>query len=307
MSEHAPVLLNEVIEMARATPIPVEWILDGTFGRGGHTRALMEAFPQARLVALDRDPQAIEFGQRDFSSEIETGRLILVHGNFHDLGLILQKPSLHAVATRGFGVMLLDLGVSSPQLDSGERGFSFYHEGPLDMRMDTTQGMTAADIVNTWPEVQLIEMFREIGEIHRPQRVVKKILEHRREKPFVTAQELAQLIERAEGWHRKGHHPATRYFMALRIVVNNELEGLKSCIPDFMRALALGGRLLTITFHSLEDRILKYAFKEADCGWPVNKKVIVPSREEILANPRSRSSKLRVFQRGESHGEVPLT
>ena len=180
--------------------------------------------------------------------EIESGQLTLLHGNFHELSQILQRPELKGFAPAGFSLILLDLGVSSPQLDEGARGFSFYHDGPLDMRMDTTQGITAADVVNTWPEVELLELFREIGEIHRPSRAVMRIVEQRREKPFTSALELAQLLERADGWQRKGHHPATRYFMALRIVVNNELEGLKVCIPDFMRALAIGGRLLTSLF-----------------------------------------------------------
>lgn len=301
MSLHAPVLLNEVMQMSRECPIPIRWILDGTFGRGGHTKEFLKQFPEAKVVGLDRDPEAIEYGQKAFAQEISEHRLSLIHGNFHQLKTILESRKHQSIAPEGFSLILLDLGVSSPQLDEGHRGFSFYHEGPLDMRMDTTQGITAADIVNTWPEVELLQIFKEIGEIHRPHRTVSRIIEHRKERPFVSAQDLAQLIERSEGWHRKGHHPATRYFMALRIVVNDELDGLKSCIPDFMRALSDGGRLLTITFHSLEDRILKYAFKEAEGGWPVNKKVIVPEREEILANPRSRSSKLRVFQRGERH------
>jgi 16S rRNA (cytosine1402-N4)-methyltransferase len=295
-NEHAPVMMNEVLKAAAETSIPVKLILDGTFGRGGHTRALLEQFPEAKVIALDRDPQAIEFGQQAFQTEIAQGRLTLLHRNFHE-----------KLDHSGFDVILLDLGVSSPQLDEGARGFSFYHDGPLDMRMDTTQGITAADIVNTWPEVELQQIFREFGEISRPNRVVERILEHRRNQPFKTALELSQLIERADGWRRRGHHPATQYFLALRIVVNNELEGLQQCLPDFMRALTVGGRMIVITFHSLEDRILKYAFKEADCGWPVNKKVIVPERKEILANPRSRSAKLRVFQRGDSHDEVPRT
>lgn len=197
----------------------------------------------------------------------------------------------------------MDLGVSSPQLDDPERGFSFYHDGPLDMRMDPTQGTSAQEIVNTWTEVGLQRVFMELGEIPRPHRVVKAILQDRREKPFTTTSQLSQLIERVEGWRKKGRHPATQYFLALRLLVNEELDGLKESLPLLMeKALRPGGRLLVITFHSLEDRIVKNIFKDRkDLGVPVNKKVIVPSREEILENPRSRSAKLRVFSRGDNH------
>ncbi len=184
------------------------------------------------------------------------------HFNFHNIAELNQT----------FDVILLDLGVSSPQLDEAERGFSFYHDGPLDMRMNQQLPHTAADIVNTWPEVELIELFTELGEIRRPQRVVRAIVNDRKEKPFSTTRDLSGLIERVEGWQRKGHHPATRYFLGLRMAVNNELSGLESCLPELMRSLTPNGRLIIITFHSLEDRIVKYAFKESSVVDPCSKR-----------------------------------
>lgn len=288
---HKPVLLNEVISHAKE--IEPRWILDGTFGRGGHTRALLEACPQSKVTALDQDTDAIAHAQKEFEPEIRSGRLTPVHFNFHDIAKLSAQPA------EGYDVILLDLGVSSPQLDIAERGFSFYNDGPLDMRMDQTRDLTAAEVVNNWSEVELTGLFESYGEIRRPQRVVRALVNDRKEKPFATTRELAGLIERVEGWRKKGFHPATQYFLALRMAVNNELAGLKACIPDLMRALSPKGRLLIITFHSLEDRIIKYAFKEApELGYPLFKKVITPSREEEKENPRARSAKLRIFQRG---------
>lgn len=303
--KHVPILLNEVLQMTEEIP-KVEWILDGTFGRGGHARALLEKHPNAKLIGLDRDPEAISYGQKEFEHFIQEERLQLVRGNFHELTEIFKHPEVKAPIA-GFDVILLDLGVSSPQLDEGHRGFSFYHEGPLDMRMDPEQKLSAADVVNTWSEVELNGIFSEYGEIRRPHRVVQKIIQARKEKQFTTAQQLAQLIEHTEGWRKKGHHPATQYFLALRIVVNDELNGLQNSLPDLMRALRDQGRLIVLTFHSLEDRIVKYDLRGAgDIGFPVNKKVIVPERAEILSNPRSRSCKMRVFQRGEKHEKAAL-
>ncbi|NJL25396.1 MAG: 16S rRNA (cytosine(1402)-N(4))-methyltransferase RsmH [Calothrix sp. SM1_5_4] len=289
---HKPVLLDEVVQIARE--ISPRWILDGTFGRGGHTRALLDACPGARVVAFDQDVEAVRHAEQAFASEILSGRLSPHHINFHDIAKF-KGPE------EGFDVILLDLGVSSPQLDQAERGFSFYHDGPLDMRMNRTQDLTAADIVNSWSEVELNGLFSAAGEIRRPQRVVRAIAHDRREAPFTSTRQLAGLIERVEGWRKKGFHPATQYFLALRMAVNNELAGLEACVQDFIRALSPTGRLLIITFHSLEDRIIKYAFKESSqWGYPLFKKVITPSRDEERENPRARSAKLRIFQRGSS-------
>ncbi len=288
---HKPVLLNEVLAFAKdANP---QTILDGTFGRGGHTRALLNEFPGATVTAIDQDVQAVEYAHTAFAAPIAEKKLGVLHFNFHEIADFKRIPE------GGFDLILLDLGVSSPQLDEPVRGFSFYHDGPLDMRMNQTAALTAAEVVNTWPEVELLELFSRYGEVRRPHRVVRAIVADRKEKPFTTTLQLAQMIERVEGWQKKGHHPATRFFLALRMAVNKELSGLETCIPDLMRALSAHGRLIVITFHSLEDRIIKYAFREAPIeGFPVVKRVIVPSREETVENPRSRSAKLRVFQRG---------
>lgn len=293
---HKPVLLKEVLDFAGAVD-PRE-IFDGTFGRGGHTRALLEAHPRARVTALDQDMQAIEYGRQAFASELAENRLALYHHSFHDL------PSFKNIPPKGFDVILLDLGVSSPQLDEAERGFSFYHDGPLDMRMDRGRELTAAEVVNTWPEVELLELFQKYGEVRQPRRVVRAIVNDRVEKPFTSTRQLSEMIERVEGWQKKGHHPATRYFLALRMAVNRELSGLEECLPDLMRALSEKGRLIVITFHSLEDRIIKYAFREAvEWGFPLTKRVVIPSDEEMKENPRARSAKLRVFQRGADNND----
>jgi 16S rRNA (cytosine1402-N4)-methyltransferase len=299
---HKPVMLEEVLRLSERPEISLDQplrIWDATFGRGGHTRAFLQKFPAAKVIATDRDPTALEYGEKEFSSLIQTGRLELRKFNFHAAQAFENDgPFSHG----DFDLILMDLGVSSPQLDDPDRGFSFYHDGPLDMRMDPSQGAPAHEVVNTWTEVGLQRVFTELGEIPRPHRVVKAIMSERRERPFTTTAQLSQLIERVEGWRKKGRHPATQYFLALRLLVNEELDGLKESLPVVIeKALRPGGRLLVITFHSLEDRIVKNIFKERkDLGVPVNKKVIVPSREEILDNPRSRSAKLRVFSRGET-------
>lgn len=287
---HTPVLLAEVLDLLKATPRGHRLGLDVTFGRGGHTRELLNTFPELRMTALDRDRDAIAYGEREFANLIAAGRLKLRHQSFHH-----PLPK----AEGGWDMILADLGVSSPQLDEAARGFSFYHEGPLDMRMDQSQGVAAHEIVNQWGESDLIELFKNLGEIRRPYRVVERILEQRRLAPLMRTTELSHLIEKAEGWGKKGHHPATRYFLALRLEVNEELSNLRPALNEMMEALGEGGRLAVITFHSLEDRIVKYAFKESEIGQPVNKKVIVPGREECGKNPRARSAKLRVFQKGQ--------
>lgn len=281
-------MLKEVLEFASG--VSPKRIFDGTFGRGGHTRAFLEAHPEASVTAIDQDVQAIEYGREKFKDE---KRLTLYHQSFHAM-----KDFKH-VPDEGFDLILLDLGVSSPQLDEAERGFSFYHDGPLDMRMNQTQELTASEVVNSWTEVELLELFQKYGEIRRPHRVVRAIVHDRESKPFTSTRQLSEMIERVEGWQKKGHHPATRYFLALRMAVNRELSGLEECLPDLMRALSKNGRLIVITFHSLEDRIIKYAFREArEWGEPLTKKVVIPTDEEMEKNPRARSAKLRVFQRG---------
>jgi 16S rRNA (cytosine1402-N4)-methyltransferase len=287
--KHIPVLLNDVIEMAKATPRPVSRFLDGTFGRGGHTRALLSAFPEAKAVALDRDEAAIAFAKENFAAEIASQKLILIRCNYADVNTLNLGL---------FDLILLDLGVSSPQLDSPERGFSFMHDGPLDMRMDQREKLTASQIINEWDEEDLIELFQTLGEIQRPQRVVRAIVNDRKSDAFSTTKQLSDLIARVEGWSRKGHHPATRYFLALRLKVNHELEDVDQVIEQMVNLLEEGGRLLVITFHSLEDRIVKYKMRALlDKGKLVNKKVIKTSWHDSKDNPRARSAQLRGFER----------
>lgn len=288
--EHYPVLLQEVLAAFypyREKENPTYF--DGTFGRGGHYSAMRYVIPQMKATVMDQDLAAIGFAQTRFQTEVEQGQLKIIHGNF-------SQFSEHNL--NNFDMMLLDLGVSSPQLDQAERGFSFYHDGPLDMRMNQQQGMTAEMLVNTASEDELIRIFREYGEVYRPSRVVRAIVNDRKTKAFQSTSQLAGLIERVDGWQIKGHHPATKYFMALRLAVNSELEVVEQALPAMMKALNPGGRLAVISFHSLEDRIVKNIFKEAeDLGRSVYKKVIVPTQEECDKNSRSRSAKLRVFER----------
>lgn len=288
--DHYPVMLNEVLEAFAVFPADQEVkYYDGTFGRGGHYQALKHFHPQMHAVIMDQDQQAVEYAKANFQSEVQNGNLNVIHANF---------AQFSEYNLENFDMMLLDLGVSSPQLDQADRGFSFYHEGPLDMRMNQQQGLTAEMIVNTASEDELIRIFKEYGEVHRPFRVVRAIVHDRKTKAFQSTKDLAGLIERVDGWHKKGHHPATQYFMALRLAVNSELEVVQEALPAMMRALRPGGRLAVITFHSLEDRIVKNIFRNAkDLGQPVNKKVIVPTQEECDRNSRSRSAKLRIFER----------
>lgn len=292
---HTPVLLDAVLNHIQEMP-DEGWFVDGTFGRGGHTRAILSAKPQWKVLGVDVDAEAIEYGTREFAIEVSNGRLRLAHAEFSDVATWVRSlPEGAAVA----GV-LLDLGVSSPQLDEARRGFSFYHDGPLDMRMNPEAGRPAADIVNSWSEKELNDLFHFLGEVRSPFRVSRKIIETRRERKFTTTRELSELIASVEGWRKKGHHPATNFFMALRIQVNNELDRLTAALPKIVEQLRPGGRFFVITFHSLEDRIVKNAFREFvanDLGRLVNKKVIQAAWAEAKENPRARSAKLRVFEK----------
>lgn len=296
--QHIPVLLQPVLDMAHGLGRPVSDYLDGTFGRGGHYQALLQEFPEMKSVVIDKDPEAVAFAQQQFVDLIEAGSLKVLHGNFHDYEEL--KGCDPEIKDRLFDFILVDLGVSSPQLDDPERGFSFYHNGPLDMRMDTTADLKAEDIVNTWTEDALKDLFFNYGEIRRPGKVVSEVLLKRKETPFTTTRQLASLIEKVEGWRKKGQHPATRYFLALRMEVNRELAPLEGALDALVQQLKDGGRLVVLTFHSLEDRIVKFKFKSMqDIGFPVNKKVIQATWDEKKSNSRARSAKLRAFQKGE--------
>lgn len=291
--QHVPVLLHQVVEsflpfvQTQDSRSEIRYF-DGTFGRGGHYKALKTLIPKMNGIVFDQDAQAVQYAQENFKAEVESGQLKVLHANFSQFS---------SEKWGQFDMMLLDLGVSSPQLDEANRGFSFYHDGPLDMRMNATSGATAEMIINTADEQDLIRIFKEYGEVHSPFRVVRAIVHDRKTKAFKTTKELASLIERVEGWRKKGFHPATLYFQGLRLAVNQELEVLAQALPELMKGLKPGGRLSVISFHSLEDRIVKNIFRDSEMGKPVNKKVIVAEPEEQENNPRSRSAKLRTFER----------
>ena len=289
--QHIPVLLAEILSGAREINRVCKG-LDVTFGRGGHTLKLLEEFPSLHMLGWDRDHEAVAHGQKLIQEHPLGSRLKIEQKTF------FSAEDRQTLPDNEFDFILADLGVSSPQLDDPERGFSFYNDGPLDMRMDRRQELSAKDIVNTWSENELIEIFQNYGEIRSPFRVVRAIVADRKKEVFERTGSLAGLIERVDGWHKKGQHPATKYFLALRLVVNQELDQLEEGLRSLMTKLRPDGRLLVLTFHSLEDRIVKNLFKtEQDLGFCVNKKVIQATREECKINVRSRSAKLRMYQR----------
>jgi 16S rRNA (cytosine1402-N4)-methyltransferase len=282
--------------------------VDGTLGGGGHARALAERLePGGLLLGLDRDPEALE--QAAGLAETYPGRVRLLHGDFGDLKGLLAAEQLGPA----HGI-LLDLGVSSRQVDEGSRGFSFLRDGPLDMRMDPSGGQTAADLVNGLDEEDLARLLREYGEEPRARRAAKAIVRARKRRPIGTTGELARVLEEALG--RRGEkHPGTRAFQALRIAVNRELETLERFLEDLPDLLRPGGRVVVISYHSLEDRRVKQALRryEPHCrcpaaaprctcgepGWlrPLGRKALKPDRSEIEANPRARSARLRAAER----------
>lgn len=290
---HYPVMLNEVMEMfAQANVAAPKTYLDGTFGRGGHAEAVSAKFPNLDVYALDKDREAIDFAQKNWEKQSKNKKFFIEQASFSALDEVIVEKKWPPK----YDMILLDLGVSSPQLDQGSRGFSFYHHGPLDMRMDQRSPLTAEEIINYWSEDELVDIFRDYGEVFKPYSVVKNIIRERQKGPISSTQDLSSLIERSIGWRKKGKHPATQYFMALRLAVNNELEDLKEGLQTLMKRLVPGGRLVVITFHSLEDRIVKHVFRDSEFGKPVNKKVVKPTRQEEIENKRSRSAKLRAFE-----------
>ncbi len=285
-------LLNEVLEAFSTFQSRKDLVyFDGTYGRGGHFRAVSEKFSPKFSYITDQDIAAIETAKQDWKEKINSENIQVFHQNFFEF---IQEKT----AQQKFDMALLDLGVSSPQLDEAGRGFSFNKDGPLDMRMNQSTGITAADIINTYEAEDLVQIFKSYGELQNPSRVVRAIVNDRVSKPFVTTLQLSGLIERVDGWHKKGFHPATQYFMALRLVINRELEVIENVLPLLMEQMQDQGRIAIITFHSLEDRIVKNIFKDSNLGFLVNKKVIVPSEEECKINVRARSAKLRIFQKG---------
>jgi 16S rRNA (cytosine1402-N4)-methyltransferase len=297
------VLVGEVVEWLR--PRPGACLVDATVGLGGHAAALLAAAPGARLLGLDRDPAALA---RAAERLREAGdRVVLRQARFGDLSSVLA-----ALGWDGANAVLLDLGVSSLQLDQAGRGFSFQGDGPLDMRMDPGEGVTAAELVNQWPEADLARLIATCGEEPRARAVARAIV---RARPLHRTGELAGVLERVLGRGRPGLHPATRTFQAIRIAVNDELGELERFLADGYRVLRPRGRLAILAYHSLEDRRVKDAFRRwasaclcpprmprCVCGWSAKVRLLTrrplrPSALEIVRNPRARSARLRVVER----------
>ena len=294
MYGHLPVLLNEVVNFL--DPRPGQHFIDATLGAGGHTRALLEATsPDGRVLALDMDSSTLDRARLELQSF--GSRLILVHANFKDIAVV--AASLTESRFLMSDGILADIGISSMMVDDPERGFSFMREGPLDMRMDRSQTLTASDIVNTASERDLADIIFNYGEERRSRPIARSIV---RSRPLNTTTDLASAVSRVLGGPRYGKiHPSTRTFQALRIAVNGELDSLKDFLNAAPQCLKPGGRLGVITFHSLEDRIVKNAFRALPGGKVLTKKVVTASESELQSNPRSRSAKLRVWEK--SHGD----
>lgn len=306
--KHISVLLDECIENLNIKPDGI--YLDGTLGMGGHSCEIASRLSTGRLICIDRDETAIERAGRRLAPFGD--KVTLVHGNFSDAASILDSLGIE-----GVDGMLFDLGVSSPQLDEAERGFSYMVQAPLDMRMDQGSGLSAYEVVNTWSEDRLNRILWDYGEERYARRISAAILKHREEKPIETTQELVDIIRSAMPAValREKQHPAKRSFQAIRIAVNDELGAVASMMETAPDKLNPDGRLCVISFHSLEDRIVKAGIqaREHGCTCPreapvctcgfmqtlrsVSRKPILPSEEEIARNPRARSAKLRVAER----------
>lgn len=291
---HESVLLREVMEWLR--PVPGDVILDCTVGLGGHAREIVRAvMPKGLLIGIDKDEEAIGLAKNHLA-EFER-HVVLVHDDFRNAGSVLQRLNQNKV--RG---VLMDLGVSSLQLLQKERGFSFRQEGPLDMRMDKSEPLSAYEVVNTLPEKELARILYEWGEERYSRSIARGIVASRKRKPFQTTQELADTVTRCvPGRYRHGrNHPATRTFQAVRIYVNHELESIQEGLLAVFPFIEPTGRLAAISFHSLEDRLIKrqwVAWQKAGQGQILTKKPVMASAEEVAGNPKARSAKLRVFEK----------
>ena len=301
-SAHLPVMLNEAVQGLRVREDGT--YLDGTFGRGGHARAVLAQLgPAGKLLLMDRDPAAVAHARGEFGGD---ARVAIRHGNFADLA------GWDATA-QGLDGMLLDLGVSSPQLDEAERGFSFRADAPLDMRMDTSSGISAADFLATADEREIADVLWQYGEERMSRRIARAIVARRADAPIARTLELAELIERTIGRREAGKHPATRSFQALRIHVNGELDAVDRGLRGAVDRLKPGGRLAVISFHSLEDRAVKNFLRDESQPPPTRRGLppppstmlrlktiggaLLPSAEEVAANPRARSAVLRVAEK----------
>lgn len=303
---HQSVLLQEALEGLSIKPNGV--YIDGTFGRGGHSRAILSCLnEQGKLLAIDKDPEAINHANQHFSTD---ARFAMIQGSFAELVAITQSRGLNGQVDG----ILLDLGVSSPQIDNPERGFSFMQKGPLDMRMDNQQGKSAADFINDAKEEDMISVFRTYGEERFAGRIARAIISARSIARIETTDVLAEIVKAANPKWEKHKHPATRVFQALRIHVNEELSDLNSCLLQVLDVLKVGGRLAVISFHSLEDRIVKQFMRDQEKGPQLPKEVpifhqqlnirfkrigkaIKPSEAEIKHNVRARSAVLRIGEK----------
>ncbi len=296
-SIHTPVMVSAVLACLASGDEAAAlegWVVDGTLGLGGHTRALLEAFPGVRVLGIDQDPAALELARARLAGHVQ--RVAIARGRLSQLGELVD----HAGITAPIG-MLLDLGANSLHFDRPERGFSFQVDGPLDMRMDPDRGRTAADIVNHWDEEDLADLFFYEGGEHRSRHVARAIVDSRRRAPFLRTMALADLIARTIGARATARiHPATRCFQALRRAVNEEGDELQEALRFADERLADGGRLVVIGFHSGEDGMVKRFLAEGarEGRWQiVTKKPLAPSGSEVHANPRARSARLRCGRR----------
>ncbi len=306
MFTHTTVLLNEAVE---ALNIRADGTyVDGTFGRGGHSRKILSQLgPNGRLVVFDKDPQAIAVAN---ALAAEDSRVSVVHQGFAYFQAALEELGIDLIDGA-----LFDLGISSPQIDDGERGFSFRFDAPLDMRMDTTRGQTAAQWLATAEEADIKEVIKNYGEERFNRQIAAAIVSRREEEPITTTRELARLVAEVVYTREKGQDPATRTFQAIRIFINRELEEVEKVLPQVVGALKEDGRLAVIAFHSLEDRIVKQFMKKNSINAPMPRwavvreddlpkpplvlvgKAIKPSKDEVMGNPRARSAILRIAQR----------
>jgi 16S rRNA (cytosine1402-N4)-methyltransferase len=303
---HEPVLLDEVLA-GLAVQADGRYC-DATFGRGGHTAAILGALgPDGRLIAIDRDPAAIEYGRQRFGAE---PRLTLIRGSFGRLEQLVRAAGVDD----GLQGVLLDLGVSSPQLDEAARGFSFMQDGPLDMRMDNESGQSAAGWLARASEREISDVLHSLGEERFARRIARAIVEARRAAPIERTVQFAAIVAGVVPTREPGKHPATRAFQAIRIHVNRELEALEAALPQAVRLLAPGGRLCVVSFHSLEDRIVKRFIRREAQGDPVYAGLpevppharptlrkagaaVTAGETELARNPRARSAVLRVAER----------
>lgn len=304
--EHTPVLLAEAIDGLAIKPNGI--YIDGTFGRGGHAKSILAKLSnQGRLIAIDKDPNAIAAAQAAFAQD---KRLTIQHGSFADITKITKRLNIFS----NVNGILLDLGVSSPQLDDATRGFSFLRDGPLDMRMNPNQGVSAATWLAQVKEQELTEVLKTYGEERFAKRIAKAIIKSRANAPITTTKQLTEIVAAANPKWEQHKHPATRSFQAIRIFINHELEDLQTCLQQSLEVLAKHGRLVVISFHSLEDRIVKHFIQKQVTGdefpsgvavkytalKPRLKRIgrpIKPDQKELANNPRARSAILRIAEK----------